>query len=66
MSRCPVGAITEKGHDKEKCKAHVDVACTEYAKKHFNIEINVCGLCQTKVPCESKIPKGKREGASGI
>jgi epoxyqueuosine reductase len=59
MTRCPADAITEKGHDKEKCKAHVDGTCIEYAKNHFNLDINVCGLCQTKVPCESGIPKRK-------
>jgi epoxyqueuosine reductase len=60
IKRCPVGAITEKGHDKVKCRAHCDGICTEYAKTHFNIDINVCGLCQTKVPCESGIPKQKK------
>ena len=60
MKRCPVGAITEKGHDKEKCKARIDGICTEYAKEHFNLETNVCGLCQTKVPCESGIPERKK------
>jgi epoxyqueuosine reductase QueG len=60
MARCPAGAITEKGHDKEKCRAHCDGICTEYAKTHFDIDINVCGLCQTKVPCESGIPRGKK------
>jgi epoxyqueuosine reductase len=60
MTRCPVGAITEKGHDKEKCRAYVDGRCTEYAKNHFELDINVCGLCQTRVPCESGIPKRKK------
>jgi epoxyqueuosine reductase QueG len=64
MARCPVGAITEKGHDKEKCRTHCDGICTEYAKTHFNIDINVCGLCQTKVPCESGIPRVKSGGQS--
>jgi epoxyqueuosine reductase len=59
ITRCPVGAITEKGHDKDKCKAYLDTTCTEYAKKYFDIETNVCGLCQTRVPCESGIPKKK-------
>jgi epoxyqueuosine reductase len=62
MARCPVGAITEKGHNKDRCKAHVDGICTEYAKEHYDLDINVCGLCQTKVPCESGIP-GKKTGA---
>jgi NAD-dependent dihydropyrimidine dehydrogenase PreA subunit len=59
MTRCPAGAITEKGHDKEKCRTYVDGTCTEYVKTNFNLEINVCGLCQTKVPCESGIPNRK-------
>jgi epoxyqueuosine reductase len=67
MARCPVGAVTEKGHDKEKCRTHCDGICSGYAKTHFNIDINVCGLCQTKVPCESGIPRGKKNGqAKGI
>jgi epoxyqueuosine reductase len=60
MARCPAGAISEKGHDKEKCKSHCDGICTEHVKERFNMEVNVCGLCQTRVPCESGIPKGKR------
>jgi len=56
MSRCPVGAISPEGHDKEKCKAHVDGDCVDYSKRHFHIDVNVCGLCQTRVPCESRIP----------
>jgi epoxyqueuosine reductase len=60
MKRCPTGAITEKGHNKEKCKAHVDGICVEYVKTNFNLDINVCGLCQTKVPCESGIPKKQK------
>lgn len=59
IKRCPAGAITEKGHNKNKCRTYVDGTCAEYSKKHFNLEINVCGLCQTKVPCESGIPKEK-------
>lgn len=64
MTRCPVGAITEKGHDKKKCRTYCDGICTEYVKANFNLEINVCGLCQTKVPCESRIPKRKTSRGS--
>jgi len=60
MARCPVGAITKDGHDKEKCSAHADGKCVEYIKEHFGFEMDACGLCQTKVPCESGIPKRKR------
>jgi len=59
IKRCPVGAITEKGHDKKRCGAHVNGICTEYAKGEYDLDINVCGLCQTGVPCQSAIPKRK-------
>jgi len=55
MPRCPVDALTEKGHDKVKCREHIS-GLREYVKTHYNFEGYGCGLCQTKVPCESKIP----------
>lgn len=56
ITRCPVGAITESGHDKTKCFKHTRIACGEYVKTHYGFEGRGCGLCQTNVPCESKIP----------
>ncbi len=56
-SRCPVGAITERGHDKDKCYEHLHVAVLEAKKDEYGVEIAGCGLCQTKVPCEFEIPK---------
>ncbi|MGC8603192.1 MAG: epoxyqueuosine reductase [Desulfomonilaceae bacterium] len=55
--RCPVGAITEKGHDKDKCWAHAGVTCAEFARSNYGFDGYGCGLCQTGVPCESEIPK---------
>jgi epoxyqueuosine reductase len=55
--RCPVGAITEQGHDKVKCWNHAGVTCAEFVKKNYGFEGYGCGLCQTRVPCESGIPK---------
>lgn len=54
--RCPVGAITEAGHDKPKCFQHVEVDTVDYVLSHFGFDGYGCGLCQTGVPCESKIP----------
>lgn len=64
IRRCPYGAITEKGHDKQKCRevlfeiqkpwlegAHGEGYTGPYAG---------CGLCQTGVPCESRIPVRKK------
>jgi hypothetical protein len=54
--RCPVGAITEAGHDKKRCWDHAGGTCAEYAKKQFGFDGYGCGLCQTGVPCEDGIP----------
>lgn len=55
--RCPAGAISrENGHDKEKCRIYIDEVTSAYVKTHFEIDSYGCGLCQTNVPCESRIP----------
>jgi len=56
VSRCPVGALSEAGHDKKKCRSHVRPVTEEYVKAHYGFDGYGCGLCQTGVPCESKIP----------
>jgi ferredoxin len=54
INRCPAGAITEKGHDKVKCGANI--GSTRYLMEQYGVGEHGCGLCQTKVPCESKNP----------
>ncbi len=54
--RCPVGAITENGHDKVRCWNHAGVTCAEFVKEKYGFDGYGCGLCQTGVPCESGIP----------
>lgn len=57
IERCPAGAISRAGHDKTKCSDYLRGPVTDFAKSHYTIEEpRGCGLCQTKVPCESKIP----------
>jgi epoxyqueuosine reductase len=56
VSRCPAGALTEAGHDKGKCRSHVRPVSEDYVKAHYGFDGYGCGLCQTGVPCESKIP----------
>jgi len=56
IERCPVGALSEHGHDKLKCGAYVEVEMKEYVTSHFGFQTYACGLCQTGVPCESGIP----------
>jgi epoxyqueuosine reductase len=55
IDRCPARAITESGHDKEKCRQHL-VKSREYVKKTYNFVGYGCGLCQVGVPCEAGIP----------
>jgi len=57
--RCPAGALTPAGHDKVKCRNYIFVTAKEYVKSNFGFEGYGCGLCQTGVPCESKIPSPK-------
>jgi epoxyqueuosine reductase QueG len=54
--RCPAGAITKAGHDKVKCKAYIRQEAMPFIKDRYGFEGKGCGLCQTMVPCESRIP----------
>ena len=60
VERCPVGAITEQGHDKARCHAYLEQVRHEFVEPHFGFSTDACGLCQTKVPCESHIPGRSR------
>jgi epoxyqueuosine reductase QueG len=56
IQRCPAGALSKEGHDKNKCRSYMHPRMEEYVKTHFGFVGYGCGLCQTGVPCESKIP----------
>ncbi len=58
MNRCPIGAISEEGHNKEACGKYEEIFSTKYwpkdiAKKDY---IFGCGLCQVGIPCQNKRP----------
>ena len=55
IDRCPVGAITKEGHDKDKCSQHLNRS-REFVTTTYGFKGYGCGLCQTGVPCESRIP----------
>ena len=63
VERCPVGALSEKGHDKIPCSKHVHETCRAYIVERYGFEGYACGLCQTGVPCESGIPRAESDGA---
>ncbi len=55
--RCPAGAISSAGHDKERCRAYIrDVTARHVEKEQLGFKVNSCGLCQIRVPCEAKNP----------
>jgi ferredoxin len=59
ISRCPAGAISEKGHDKDKCHEYINSEPLKEKRLQYGLvnPSSSCGLCQTKVPCEFEIPR---------
>ncbi len=57
MGKCPAGAISERGHDKQKCSDYVDTTHA-FVEENYHFKGYGCGFCQVGVPCESRIPEG--------
>jgi epoxyqueuosine reductase len=57
MRRCPVGAISPNGHDKEKCREYCYGEVRNAAIERYGVTEAGCGLCQTQVPCEAGVPE---------
>ncbi len=57
IARCPAGSIMEAGKNKDLCYKHIHPVIEDYVKSEYAFDGYGCGLCQTGVPCESKIPK---------
>lgn len=62
VDRCPVGALSTSGHDKNICREYVYGGVPEAVGESYAVTATGCGLCQTKVPCEGSIPSGKASG----
>ena len=60
MERCPIGAITPEGHNKNLCSRYVNMTHS-YVPEHYGFDGYGCGLCQTGVPCESGIPRSMKK-----
>lgn len=54
--RCPADAISDAGHDKEKCFNYIRKVTAPYAQQTYKTEATPCGLCQVRIPCESRRP----------
>jgi len=53
IERCPCGAITPQGKDNQVCKTYLDQTLALYSPPYG------CGKCQTRVPCEGRVPAAK-------
>ena len=62
IGRCPVGAISFSGHDKVRCCEYVYKTVVGAVADKYGVKATGCGLCQTRVPCESGVPLGSRKG----
>jgi epoxyqueuosine reductase QueG len=56
IGRCPVGALSRLGHDKERCRDFVYGTAPAALSARYGVPQTGCGLCQTRVPCESRNP----------
>lgn len=56
VRRCPVGALSPDGHDKSVCREHVYGTIPAAVAEEYQVTATGCGLCQTAVPCESRVP----------
>jgi epoxyqueuosine reductase QueG len=56
IGRCPVGAISRDGHDKRLCRDYGYGTVVGEVGERYGVATPGCGLCQTGVPCEEKIP----------
>lgn len=57
IKRCPAGAITKSGKNKEKCYQYMFIEDhMQTTREHFGYKHSICGKCQVDVPCEDKIP----------
>lgn len=62
IKRCPAGAISKKGHDKNICMPYALEASRAHIRETWP-ELSgayACGLCQAGVPCEKGIPPKPR------
>ncbi len=56
VKRCPVGALSLNGHDKNICREHVYGTAPREVGLLYGVTQTGCGLCQTAVPCEGLNP----------
>lgn len=56
VDRCPVDALSDLAHDKNRCMEYTEHVMNKYIVKTFGLDTYACGLCQCGVPCMDHIP----------
>lgn len=57
LDRCPVDAVKiDALRDKTACEGHLHPTTADHVQSAFGFKGYGCGMCQTGVPCESRIP----------
>ena len=56
IQRCPVDALSRKGHDKRRCRDYTEHSMQAFMQSAFGLDTYACGLCQVDVPCMDHIP----------
>ena len=56
IARCPAKALSEKGHDKVRCREYIRGVTAPYVTATWQFDGYGCGFCQVGVPCEKRIP----------
>jgi epoxyqueuosine reductase len=57
ISRCPVKALSIRGHDKKRCMEYTERQMNKYLINTYGIDNYACGLCQCGVPCTDHVPR---------
>lgn len=57
IPRCPVGALSERGHDKARCMQYTHKSVNAIVKQRDGVDTFACGLCQAGVPCTAGVPR---------
>ncbi len=61
IKRCPITAISARGHDKKACFDYIRGVTAPYSEQLLGTYETPCGLCQVNVPCERRNPVSAKQ-----
>ncbi len=57
IARCPVGALSDAGHDTPRCGRQAYVLNGARVRAAYGMEMPGCALCMCGVPCSTRTPR---------